>query len=339
MDAPLQLRSENEVRRTQVVDSIRDENLVVVVGTGVSIGSLDHTVGIPEVVSWQGLLRNGLARCHHLGLISDKTLISDKARDIVEAEIEEGSVEFLIGAAQKITGWLAKREGEKGYWLEETIGQLRFSKPALIEAIAGLGGVLATLNYDSLLTQVTGRKAYHWGELAVVNELLRKKQVREFILHLHGYWEAPESLILDWKSYDTISNNEKTHQHLRDFTISRTLLFIGCGDTFMDPNLQTWLRWSKSAMSGEKHRHYILCRAGDQQNLYRKLLEYGHLAPLVYGETYEELEPFLVRLAHDADLATPAAAPAVSPSVAPNVVPDLVGIPSKAFRLSDQWPR
>ena len=64
MDTPSQLRTENEVRRTEVMDSIRDGNLVVVVGTGVSIGSLDSAIGIPGVVEWHGLLRNGLARCH-----------------------------------------------------------------------------------------------------------------------------------------------------------------------------------------------------------------------------------------------------------------------------------
>ena len=333
MDAPSQLRTENAVRRIQVLDSIRAGNLVVVAGTGVSIGSLDHTVGIPEVAGWQGLLSNGLARCHHLGLISEK------ARDIVDAEIEEGSVEFLVGAAQKITGWLGRRDGEKGYWLEETIGQLRFSKPGLIKAIAGLGGVLATLNYDSLLTQVTGRKAYHWGNLGDVNELLRRNRVKEFVLHLHGYWEDPESVILDWKSYDTILNDEKTKQHLRDITLSRTLLFIGCGDTFMDPNLQTWLKWAQGAMAGEKHRHYILCRADDQQNLYKKLLEYGYLAPVVYGETYEDLEPFLIRLAHDAAAATEVVATSVDSTVIANVVSGFVEIPSKASKLSDLWPR
>lgn len=327
MDPPLPLRSENEVRRTQVVDSIRDGNLVVVVGTGVTIGSLDHSVGIPEVSGWQGLLRNGLDRCYHLGMISEK------AREIVDAEIDEGSVEFLIGAAQKIIGWLGQRNGEKRYWLEETIGQLKFSKPDLINAIANLGGILATLNYDYLLSQVTGRRVYHWRDLSEVNELLRKKRVDEFILHLHGHWEDPDSVILDWKSYDTISNDGKTQQHLRDFTLSRTLLFIGCGETFMDPNLQTWLKWAKSAMVGEKHRHFILCRTGDRQNLYKQLPEHGFLTPLVYGETYEDLEPFLVKLAHQAATLPP------SPADTSSKVNVSAEVPPKASKLSDSWPR
>lgn len=329
MNAPSQISHENDVRRRQVVDGIRSGNLVIVVGTGVSVGSLDHTVGIPECAGWQGLLRNGLARCFSLGMISEI------ARDIVEAEIEEGSVEFLICAAQKIIGWLGRRSGEKRYWLQETIGQFKFSKPGLIEAIAELGGILATLNYDSLLTQVTGRRAYHWRDLEVVNELLRKKKVNEFVLHLHGHWEDPDSVILDWKSYDTVLNDAKTQQHLRDFTLSRTLLFIGCGDTFMDPNLRAWLEWARKAMTGERHRHFILCRAGDRQNFYKQLPEHGYLAPLVYGETYEDLEPFLVELAHDAAGATAAV---VDPPVT-TTVPNIIAVPAKASKLSDSWPR
>jgi hypothetical protein len=60
MDPPLSLSPENEVRRTQVLDSIRNKNLVAVVGTGVSMASLDPSVGITEVAGWQGLLMNGL---------------------------------------------------------------------------------------------------------------------------------------------------------------------------------------------------------------------------------------------------------------------------------------
>jgi len=328
MDPNLPLRTENEVRRTQVINSIRNGNLVVVVGTGVSIESLDRSVGIPEVAGWQGLLKNGLDRCYHL------EKISDKAREIVEAEIEEGSVEFLISAAQKIVTRLDQRIGEKGLWLEETIGQLVFSKPGLIQAIADLGGILATLNYDDLLRQVTGRKTYHWRNLSEVNELIRDKQTAEFILHLHGHWKDPDSVILDGKSYDSISTDIKFVQHFREFTLSRTLLFVGCGNTFMDPNLQAWLVWAKSAMAGEKHRHYILCRAGERQNFYRQLPEHGYLTPLFYGETYEDLEPFLVKLRHDATKTTTTPE---EPSVV--TVSGGVEVPSKATKLSDSWPR
>jgi SIR2-like domain len=333
MDAPSQLHTENEVRRTEVINSIRNENLVVVVGTGVSIESLDSAGGVPEVVEWQGLLRNGLARCYN------QEMISAKVRKLVSAEISEGSVEFLISAAQKITGWIVKQEGSTSHWLKGTIGELKVSKPGLIEAIIRLGGILSTINYDDLLAQVANRKVYDWRKLSEVNELIRNKKFNEFILHLHGHWNEPESVILDWKSYYAVLNDPNTQQHLKNFTLSRTLLFIGCGNTFMDPNLQAWLEWAKSAMSHERHRHYILCRTGEQPNFYKQLVGHGYLAPLVYGETYGELEPFLIKLAHDAAAAKVTAVSVVDSATAASVVLGSVGIPSRASRLSDQWPR
>jgi hypothetical protein len=266
--------------------------------------------------------------CHQLGVISEK------ARKIVEAEIDEGSVEFLICAALKIISRLDRRINEKRHWLHETIGQLKFSKPGLIQAIADLGGTLATLNYDDLLSQVTERDVYNWRDFTKVNELLREGRNHEFILHLHGHWKDPDSIILDWKSYHTISNDEKTVQHLRDFTFSRTLLFIGCGDTFMDPNLHAWLEWAKVAMAGESHRHFILCRADDLQVFYKQLPEHGYLTPLVYGEKYEDLEPFLVKLAQDSTVP-----PATANRPKEAIASVTVQVPPKASKLSNSWPR
>jgi hypothetical protein len=203
----------------------------------------------------------------------------------------------------------------------------------LIDAIVGLGGILATLNYDDLLHQVTKRKPLHWLEPTEVNKLLRDKS-RDFILHLHGHWKSPNSVILDRKSYEKIAENEKFHNLFRSFTLSRTFLFVGCGTTFLDPNFQAWLNWAKNGMAGEDHRHFILCRVEDQQNYHQQLLEHGYLAPLVYGNDFTDLAPFLLNLAREAGVS----ATAINPPVAAAVADKITG-PPKASRPSDIWNR
>lgn len=317
---------ENQVRRNELIDGIRKEDgLVVVVGTGVSMASLDRNIEVSVVAGWQGLLRNGLDRCKTLGLIENK------AACVVKAEINEGSVEFLISAAQKITDRLKMEGSGMRFWLRESIGQLELSDSRTIDAIVGLGGILATLNYDDLLHHVTKREPLHWLDSPRINSLLRDKS-REFILHLHGHWRNPDSVILDRKSYEKITEDVKTHDLLREFTRMRTLLFVGCGDTFLDPNLQTWLKWAKVGMAGEEHRHFILCREEDRQNYHKQLLDHGYLAPLVYGNVYADLEPFLLDLAREAGVAATAMNPPVTAAITENIVR-----PPKATRPSELW--
>jgi hypothetical protein len=285
--------TENQVRRKEVVDIIlKNGPLVVVVGTGVSIASLDESAEISKVAKWQGLLANGLARCEH-----QKKINGEDAK-IVEMQIKGGTAEHLIDAAQKISDCLENDVNGKRYWLKETVGQLRVCRTGLIQAIEGLGGVLATLNYDDLLHQVTGRRTIHWLDDAEITRSIRNEP-EKFILHLHGHWRTPESVVLDRKTYDAISSHEKTQDLLKEFARFRTLLFVGCGLTFNDPNFQTWLRWAKRAMAGEEHQHLILCLESEEQNFYQQLGEHAYLAPLVYGNKHEDLEPFLRGLARD----------------------------------------
>lgn len=283
---------ENQERRNEVVDSIRKGRLVVVVGTGVSMASIDGSIGISKVARWNGLLENGLSRCVDLGTIPSQDA------EIVALQIQRNTVTSLIDAAQKISDGLAPRINEKSYWLKESIGQLKISDPHLITSIAGLGGILATLNYDDLLHQVTRRKPVHWRQDSEITRLIRDKS-NDFILHLHGHWKTPDSVILDRESYEEISKDLKTQDLLRNFARFSTLLFIGCGETFLDPNFQTLLDWSKRAMVGEDHRHFILCRSQDKQGFQQGLIEHGYLAPLIYGDEFSDLDKFLQDLASD----------------------------------------
>jgi hypothetical protein len=54
-----------------------------------------------------------------------------------------------------------------------------------------LPGLVATLNYDHLLEEATGRRASTWQEANAVQEALLGS--REAILHLHGEYRKPES--------------------------------------------------------------------------------------------------------------------------------------------------
>lgn len=298
--------------RDELLDSMRKtNNLVIVTGTGVSLQS----VGYPDqpgtvVAGWPGLLESGVVYCEKHGLVSPNG--AEIARLLIS---KAESPEDLIDAAQRIHGWLATQTNARLYWTKETIGKLRLHDPSLILAIQNLGGLITTLNYDGLLHEVTKRPPVHWREQDKIDRHIRSESL-DYILHIHGHWETIDSMVLDRTIYDEISKNDKMQQVMHRFARWHTMLFIGCGDTFLDPNFCTLIKWCNTALNGSTHRHFILCRQCDEQNFIEMLKPYGFLQPLVYGTEFTDLVPFLYKLAIDSGTRAAAANPLISPASA-----------------------
>lgn len=202
--------------------------------------------------------------------------------------------------------------------MKESIGTLKVTDPRLIKAILALNGLVATLNYDTTICQVSGRQALHWKQQ---NEIDKRINDKDFTLHIHGFVDDIESIILDRESYEVISKHQQMQDLLRRFSRWETLLFIGCRQTFLDPNFQTLLGWAQIGLLGLEARHFVLCRASEEAEILMELRPYGYLTTLVYGEAHTDLAPFLEQLATDAFGVTAMAnpptlpkAPAPSPS-------------------------
>ena len=113
------------------------------------------------------------------------------------------------------------------------------------------------------------------------------------MLHLHGHWDVPESIVLGIRSYEAVKNSEHTQAIMRALAMTNSLLFVGCGEEGLsDPNFGNFLSWLESAetTAGVEHRHYRLVRRQDSFS------PRGRLFPIVYGESYDELPNFLAKL-------------------------------------------
>jgi SIR2-like domain len=313
-------------KRGELLDSIRDDRLVVVTGTGVSLHAVGHPAPGTEVAGWPGLLHHGLKHCVSLQLLD-----ADEAT-IVDLQIRKDDPEHLIAAAQKIHSCIDRQAGNGRYWwLKESIGQLKLVEPRLIRAIQDLGGLVATLNYDNLLEEVTGRPPIHWRQQAEITGYIRRRS-KEFILHMHGWWEVPESIILDQKSYQEIAADSDMQELLRNFARFETMLFVGCGNTFFDPNFQKLLEWASRALESAKHRHFILCRQCEEPHILAALQSRAYLTPIVYGKEYEDLTAYLETLGGESG----SAAAAVNPPVVSKVGLGS-GAPARLIKPADVW--
>jgi hypothetical protein len=280
------------VDRRGLLEHLREaaarRHLVPIVGTGVSVAlSGNPSIGGHRVATWAGLLRHGVSRCEELGLAD-----GSDAR-ILREQIDSGKTDFLISAAESVTRRLADRsEGTYRGWLKETVGSLRVADAAIATSLSQLSAVLATLNYDTLLEAATSRTAVTWLEADRVQDVLRG-ETDDAILHLHGSFTDPRSVVFGITSYIAASGDPHASEVLRVLTMDRTILFVGCGDTLLDPNFAALLRWASSALTFVTPRHCFLCRTCDLPAVRLRLGDAPWLLPLAYGDVYEDLHPFL----------------------------------------------
>ncbi len=266
--------------------------VVVVAGTGISVATCENQqVGSFPVATWTGLLKHGVDFCQH----TESALNAKEARSVL-GQIKVGETDFLITAAELITKRLHdKRPGAFRRWLKDSVGKLAPTQPGIIQILASWPVVLATLNYDRLIEAVTSRQPITWQDRSKIEDVLRDGH--DAVIHLHGYFDEPESVILGLSSYAKVANDPHTQAVLQLFTLGRTLLFVGCGGTFQDPNFSRLIEWGYEALKNSTARHFVLCRQSEKTKFVKLQKTAPWLYPIVFGAKHEDLLPFLRSLA------------------------------------------
>src|SRR5207245_1529821 len=113
----------------------------------------------------------------------------------------------LIGVGEFITNELEHhRLGTFGGWLTDSIGGITATDTRLVRALASLGAKLATTNYDDMIESGTGRSPITWKDRALATVFVREPT--QSVLHLHGHYRQPNSVILGARSYGEICSDE-----------------------------------------------------------------------------------------------------------------------------------
>jgi formylglycine-generating enzyme required for sulfatase activity len=269
------------------------KQVVAVVGAGVSVAAS----GGAECASWRGLLADGIEHCSEFG----SPRLQDTVLDLCTAMAQSEDVDLLLGAASIIESRLGAPSGaEWRRWLKRSVGLLELEDPVLIEAIRGLGVPIITTNYDSLLRITSSENpppSVTWRHTPAWVDVLAGE--RPGILHLHGWWDEPESVVFGVKSYGDVLNASAAQEIQRALGRFNSLLLIGYGAGVADPNFGPLLRWLAES-DPPNHRHYILLR-GDEAKTFDTS---SGLHPVEYGPTFEFLPRFLRELSGDPPTST-----------------------------------
>ena len=264
--------------------SISAGQVVAIIGAGVSIRSSSASLA----ASWRGLLEDGVHRCAGIGCGgADAAWVKRKLDDL-----ENGDIHEWVGVAEQITRRLVgKSPGEYSRWLRETIGALTVTQPDVLRALGNLGVQLATTNYDSLIEDVTQLTPVSWNDYPGIERVLRRED--QGVIHLHGHWRVPESIVFGTRSYEAISNDQHAQAMERSLRMLSTVLYIGFGAGLRDPNFESLLRWARKVFAGSEFRHFRLAKADEVDRIQATHPDEDRIFVLSFGNDHDDLSTFL----------------------------------------------
>lgn len=281
------------MKNISAIESIRDSaakgELIVIVGTGVSISLTQNEY---KQLSWKGLIESGF----EFGGVKGK---------ITEAQIESWSdqlnsddIDDVLSAAEFVGRKLGAPGGDLyARWMNNSFEGLIPKNIEAIQAvnvISGMGVPICTLNYDSLLESVTGLQAITLCDTRKTTAWMRKEE--KGILHLHGHWQQPGSCVLGIRDYEKSLSSESRDLFQRHLGVFKRLLFIGCGETFSDPNFSSLINWLKVQFGASTLQHYALVNDKQYLSKHADSTWHGFVDPLSYGDGYSNLPIFLNEL-------------------------------------------
>lgn len=281
----------------QPIDKLKlallNRNVIPVVGAGVSMGA----AAIP---SWHELLMKGSEfidkNRQTLGVLKRETAALVKLGrqgKLIEAFDD---LQTLLGGAPESDYYQA--------FLNSQFKRPIVSNAATLEAIKLIGArVIVTTNYDLLLRDhqvAPGGDIVTWQDPQAILSLLRGGRG---IVHLHGRYDLPETIILSRSDYVRIVQGPKTSQTVaRALFYAGVLLFIGSSvDGITDPHLGAILKEFNSLhgplLEGTMP-HFMLVK-GQLEDVQEVQLRKKGIEPISYGDIFEDLPKFLVSLAQN----------------------------------------
>lgn len=273
----------SEILLTDLAAQVKRHNVVAIVGAGVSLAS----TGGNRLASWRGLLEDGIEWC-----VQVIPSLRDEWRQRMIDHLAAESIERWLEAAEGVTqALLGPTGGEYKAWLRHQFETLRYTAPELIRALHNVSPLLLTTNYDGLLEQVTDLQPATWRDQVSLDRMLRGEGNK--VVHLHGYWEQPESVVLGIRSYDQMLGTEYATNALRTLVSTKTLLFVGFGLGLEDPNFSALRQWMKELFRESAYRHYRLATNSELEQFGQTHPIEERISLLAYGDDYSELPAFL----------------------------------------------
>ncbi|MGO7016057.1 SIR2 family protein [Rhizobium leguminosarum] len=267
--------------------SAEQKRLVVIFGAGASMALTQKS---KQALSWKSLVSSALSYGFR------RTLLSQEQLDRHTAALLSNDVDDLLGVAEFASRKLQAPQGhDYARWMQEEFRNWKPEDGGMVNALRSLESrrlPIATLNYDTMVETATGLSAIDFTNKASLMQWARGEIGG--VLHLHGVWTNPPGCVFGIRDYhETLSDQVRDLLQRYLSTLNR-LLFVGCGDTFSDPNFTNLIQWLRTNLGTSMPRHYALVRESEVRQKFADPNWRDFVEPLSYGAAHEDLPGFLL---------------------------------------------
>ncbi|MFD0449500.1 SIR2 family protein [Rhodococcus aetherivorans] len=158
---------------------------------------------------------------------------------------------------------------------------------------------MLTTNYDTLLEQRLNVPSVDRSSLPNFQRVISGGA--KGVVHLHGVWDKPETIVFSSDQYAKLSFDECQSALQRAVASTKSILYIGFGAGMGDPNFSDLLSWHRRLFSVSGVEHFRLCLDDELPDLRSAHVD-SHISPISYGTKYSEFPQFIKGLISGADL-------------------------------------
>lgn len=257
-----------------LMGALENNKIVYIFGTGIS----SSLTGVPY--GWYQWILDGINTLHD-------TAYGEKLRKQLEGD---NSADNMISVVSKLMAF-AKSEGSYDDWMKEafeTNSITNFDLASTLGKILMTQDVLATTNYDLLLEKSTNLETVSYEEPDIIFPMLEKNSSTH-VIHLHGVYDSEnniDNIIADEIQYSDIYNNEGA-QFIQNILGTRTLIFVGCGQTTEDINIARFIKFANEHLKLNIPYYFL-----HKSNTVLPEMP-DTIIPIEYGSNYNDLPLFL----------------------------------------------
>ncbi len=210
---------------TQLKSVLSSGKIVYVFGSGIS----SALSGCRS--SWYQWIADGIE------YISDKALATE-LKNRMESDSSAESLISVVGCVIDAT----KTDGTYASWMKASVESMTVTNASLAQTLfltRITRDIIATTNYDPLLEAAIGLHSLTYEQPDAAFHMIDKGNAN-CVLHLHGLYDSStgaDNIIASQEQYDGIYNDEAA-QFIQQLLGTRTLIFIGCGQTTDDVNTE-----------------------------------------------------------------------------------------------------
>ena len=268
----------------KLIHLLRNDKVIPVIGAGVSNA-------VAKLPGWSGLIKQGVAYANDRNLFEEVEL--QTINELLDSQ-------KLIEAATILKKTLWAPNQPFSNWLYDTFDNLDIQSRKLIDAILNLStSIIATTNYDTLLTSINNISSRERLDHTQHEEIFRMiRNQEDCVIHLHGVYTKPATVILDEKDYKDLHDNAGYVQLMRKLFMDCHLLFIGCSkDGVMDQDLMKLFNFFNKWFPQSSNQHFILLHEKEiEARNHIQLLKQCNVEAISFGKSYEVLPTYLLKM-------------------------------------------